>query len=161
MANPHAYSLVLVATAVTASKTLLQVKSGAAPCTLVRVGISQVTKTTSELQKLQIIQYTAAPTFATVTSVAANPLDPNSPAALAVNGTTATGTNASAEPSGGTSVTQVEDNWNVLNGTWTWLPVPEERIRCAQGGLQLSFKLGTAPAASQTTSCYLVFLEDR
>lgn len=157
----YAYTLRMAPTAFTAAHTLLQVKTGAAPIRLVRACISQVTKTSSELQAIQVIQFTATPTFSTVTSTVANPNRPKDPAALAVNGTTATGVASSSEGSGGTSVIMVEDVWNILNGSWLYVAIPDEMIGAAQNALGLTVKLNTAPAASQTCSAYLVFLEDQ
>src|SRR5687768_2012750 len=119
----YIYSVRLSPTAITAAKTLIQIKSGAAAIDIVSARIYQVTKTTSELLQLQLLQWTAAPTFATVTSATPAPLNGLDPAALAVGGTSATGVNATAEPSGGTSVVHEETDWNVLNGEWLYLPV--------------------------------------
>ena len=155
----YIYRVLLTPTAQTAAKTLIQIKSGAAAIDIVSARIYQITKATTELLNVQLIQFTAAPTFGTVTSATAAPLNGLDPAALAVGSTTATGVNATAEPSGGTSVVQVETYWNVLNGEWLYLPVPEQRIRIKQGGLGFTLKLNTAPAASMTIGCYVDFIE--
>ena len=155
----YVYSVRMAPTAVTAAKTLVQIKTGAAPIDIVQIRIAQTTKTTSELLELQLNQYTAAPTFASVTSATPAPLNGLDPAALAVGGASATGVNASGEPSGGTVVVQDCTAWNVLNGEWLYLPVPEARIRIKQGGLGFTFKLNTAPAASMTICATVVFIE--
>lgn len=154
----YIYSVVMAPTAVTAAKTLIQVKTGAAPVDLLDARIYQVTKTSSELLAVQLHQY-IVPTAGTVTSV--TPLKSNhlDPAALAVGGTSATGTNASAEPSGGTDNLVYSTNWNVLNGEWYFLDIPEGRIRAAQGGDLITLKLNTAPAASMTIGAVLRFIE--
>lgn len=155
----YVYSVRMAPTAVTAAKTLVQIKTGAAPIDIVQVRVSQVTKTTSELLELQLNQYTAAPTFATVTSATPNMLNPTCPAALAVGGTSATGVNATVEPSGGTVAVIDCTHWNVINGEWLYLPVPEARIRIKQGGLAFTLKLNTAPAASMTICAVVQFIE--
>ena len=155
----YVYSVRLSPTAITAAKTLIQVKTGAAPIDIVMVRVYQVTKTTSELLNVQLNQYTAAPTFGTVTSATPAPLNGLDPAALAVGGTSATGVNATVEPSGGTVVVQDETDWNVINGEWLYLPVPEARIRIKQNGLGFTLKLNTAPAASMTIGAIVQFIE--
>ncbi len=157
--NGYIYSVRLSPTAIAAAKTLIQIKTGAAPIEIVMIRVSQVSKTTSELLNLVLNQYTAAPTFATVTSATPAPLNSLDPAALAVGGTSATGVNASAEPSGGTVVVPDETHWNVLNGEWLYLPIPEARIRIKQGGLGFTLKLNTAPAASMTIGAIVQFIE--
>jgi len=154
----YIYTVRLAPTAITAAKTLIQIKTGAARIEIVKARVYQVTKLTSELLNLQLIQYTAAPTFATVTSYTPDP-NPSDPAALAVGGTTATGVNATAEPSGGTAVVKEETDWNILNGEWLYLPVPEDRIPVQQGGLGFTLKLNTAPAASMTIGAIVSFIE--
>lgn len=159
IASGYVYTVNLTPTAITAAKTLVQIKTGAAPIDIVMARVYQVTKTTSELLALQLKQFTAAPTFGTVTSFTPTPLNGLDPAALAVGGVSATGVNASAEPSGGTVVIQDETDWNVLNGEWLYLPVPEARIRIKQGGLGFTLKLNTAPAASMTIGAIVQFIE--
>ena len=68
------------------------------------------------------------------------------PAALAAGGTSATGITASAEGTDGDVL--IDENFNIVNGTWTWLPTPEERIRVGAGGI-IGLKFLTAPG-SQT-----------
>jgi hypothetical protein len=150
---PYAYTLRLAATAQTAAKTLLQIKAGNAACQLVSAHFSQVTKTTSEILSIQILRKSAA---ATVTSATPAPLESTAPAALAVGSTSGTGTNASGEGTDGAILH--EENWNVLNGVWQYLPVPEERIWIPVGGI-LGIKLNTAPAASMTITALCKFIE--
>lgn len=153
------YAVRMSPTAVTVAKTLIQIKTGAAPIDILMARVYQVTKVTSELLNLVLNQYTAAPTFGTVTSFTPTPLNGLDPAALAVGSTTATGVNATAEPSGGTVVVPDETDWNVLNGEWMYLPIPEARIRIKQGGLGFTLKLNTAPAASMTIGAVVHFIE--
>ena len=152
------YVVRLTQTAITAAKTLLQIKAGAAPIELVEVLVAQVTKTASELLEIQLVQYTGSPTAGTVTAFAPLPLNPSAPAALAVSGTAATGVNATAEPSGGTANIIGGGVFNVLNGEWLRIPVPEGREAAAQTKL-LTLKLATAPAASMTFIAYAKFIE--
>lgn len=155
----YVYTVRMAPTAITAAKTIIQIKTGAAPIDIVSVRIQQITKTTTEMLNLQLIQYTAAPTFGTVTSFTPAPLNGLDPATLAVGGVAATGVNATVEPSGGTSVIQEATYWNVLNGEWLYLPVPEARIRIKQGGLGFMFLLNTAPAASMTMAAIVQYIE--
>lgn len=149
----------LAPTAITAAKTLIQIKTGAAPIEIVMARVYQVTKTASELLNIQLIQYTGSPTAGTVTSFTPQPLSPNDVAALAVGSTSATGVNATAEPTGGTANVLDETAWNVVNGEWMHLPVPESRIWVAQGGKLFTLKLNTAPAASMTIGCVVHVVE--
>lgn len=155
----YVYTVRMAPTAVTIAKTLVQIKTGAAPIDILAVRLYQTTKIQSELQVVQFIHGYGAPTAGTVTSTTplkANHLDP---AALAVGGTAATGVNASAEISGGTLDVVDEDVWNILNASWEYLDIPEGRFRLGQGGEYFCLKLNTAPAASQTTGAVVKFIE--
>lgn len=158
-ADGYVYVVRLAPTAITAAKTLVQIKSGAASCEILEARVYQITKTSSELLAIQVIQYTGSPTAGTVTSATPAPINPSDPAALAVGGTTSTGVNATAEPSGGTANIITEGVFNVLNGEWLYTPVPEGRERCAQNAKLLNLKLNTAPAASMTIGGYIKFIE--
>lgn len=147
------YYAEMPSTAITAAKTLLQIKAGAAALELLEFRLSQVTKTTSELLQVQILRKSAA---ATVTSFTPLELQPAGPAALAVGGTTATGYNASAEGTDGDIL--FKSHWNVLNGEYIYLPTPEARIWVPQTGI-LGIKLNTAPAASMTMILMALFAE--
>lgn len=147
------YYAEMPATAIAAAKTLLQIKAGAAPLELLEFRLSQITKTTSELLEVQILRKTAA---ATVTSFTPLELQPAGPVALAVGGSSATGYNASAEGTNGDIL--FKSHWNVLNGEYVYLPVPEARIWVPQGGF-IGIKLNTAPAASMTMILTALFQE--
>ena len=154
MAKGYVYVVRLASTAQTTAKTLIQIKAGAAPIDIIRCEVGQVTKTTSELLSIQLLRKSAA---ATVTS--ATPLLVSSttqPAALAIGGATSTGTNASAE--GTDTDILYEEVWNILNGSWVFLPVPEERHRIPQAGFW-GLKLATAPAASMSIEAVVTFEE--
>src|SRR5262245_5468556 len=107
----YVYSVRMPATAVTAAKTLMQIKSGAAALEILDFRLGQTTKTTSELLALQILRKTAT---ATVTSATPLEINQGGPASLAVGGSSATGYNASAEGTDGDIVW--DGVWNVLNG---------------------------------------------
>jgi hypothetical protein len=140
-------------TAITAAKTLIQVKAGNAGLWIVQARFYQITKTTTENLTLQWLRKSAA---ATVTSFTPLKLNPASPSALAVGGTSATGYNATAE---GTDTDILdEDIFNVLNAGWQDIPIPEGRIWVPNGGIA-GLKLLTAPAASMTMGAKLTFVE--
>lgn len=149
----YLYYVEMPSTAITTAKTLLQIKAGAAALDIVSVRVSQLTKTATELLELQLLRKSAA---ATVTSVTPLKLNPGDPASLAVGGTSSTGYNASSE--GTNSDILLKTSWNVLNGEWLYLPVPEGRIRVPQGGI-FGIKLNTSPAASMNIICAVEFME--
>lgn len=152
------YTVRLAPTAITAAKTVIQIKAGAAAIAILDARIYQTTKTSSELLAVQLIQYTGSPTAGTVTSATPIPHNPSNAAALAVGSTTATGVNATAEPSGGTANIVMEGVWNVLNGEYQFTDLPESRIVVAQTKL-FGLKLNTAPAASMTIGANVRFIE--
>lgn len=151
----YLYVVRLNPTAQTAAKTLLQIKAGAAKIALVSVKLYQKSKTSTEFLDIQILRKSAA---ATVTSFTPIKKNPNDPTALAVGGTAATGTNASVEGTDGDILH--EDTWNVINGSWLYLPVPEDREEEQQGGI-IAVKLNTNPAASMTIGAIASFIEYR
>lgn len=151
--NNYIYYAEMPSTAITASKTLVQIKAGAAPIDIIEIILSQVSKTSSELLEIQLLRKSAA---ATVTSFTPLKFNPGDPAALAAGGTSATGYNASSE---GTNTDILrKEHWNVLNGVWQYLPVPEARIRIPQAGI-FGLKLNTNPAASMTMIACVIFAE--
>lgn len=163
MSSPsYLYTVRLAPTAITAAKTLIQIKPVTATIQIIRAKIHQITKTSaSELLDIYQGHWTGAFTAGTVTS--ATPLKKggaNDPASLAVGGTAATGTNATVEPTGGTQDILDEEVWNILNGTWIDLPIPENRIMVSNGELY-QLKLNTAPAASMTIGAIVDYLEFR
>ena len=151
----YLYVVRMAPTALTTAKTLIQVVAGAAPFDLIGATVSQVTKSTTEMLRIQVLRKTAVATVTAFTPLLTNPVDP---AALAVGGTTATGVNATAE---GTNGDVLEDRvWNILTGTWEYAPIPEARKRAAQAG-NLALVLITAPAASMTIAATLEIIEYR
>ena len=151
----YLYVVRMAPTALTTAKTLIQVVAGAAAFDVVKATVSQVTKSTSEMLRIQLLRKTAVATVTAFTPLLTNPADP---ASLAIGGTSLTGVNATAE---GTNGDVLEDEvWNILNGTWNYLPIPEGRKRAAQAG-NLALVLITAPAASMTIGATLEIVEYR
>ncbi len=148
------YNVTMDNVAVTGAITLLQLKSGSASiCKILKALVAQSNQTSSAMQRVQILRKSAA---ATVTSFTPLLFDPGDSAALAVGGTTATGTNASGEGSDGDVL--VDATFNILNG-WLWVPVPEDRIVLAGGGI-LGLKFPTAPGSSMTVTAQFIFGEE-
>ena len=149
----YLYVMRLAPTAITTAKTLIQVVAGAAAFDVIGATVSQVTKSTSEELRIQLLRKTALATVTAFTPLKTNPRDPDS---LAIGGTLLTGVNASAEGNNGDVL---EDRgWNVINGTWEYVPIPEARKRASQAG-NLCLVLITAPAASMTISATLDIIE--
>lgn len=154
----YIYTVRLAPTSISAAKTLIQIKPVNAVCRIVDARVYQTSKTSTEFLALQLIQYTGSPTAGTVTSATPIPANANHPAALAIGGTSATGVNATVEPSGGTANIIFEDVWNVVNGSYPFIDLPEARI---EGSVLLGLKLNTAPAAAMTIGAVLRFEEWR
>jgi hypothetical protein len=154
MPRSATYEVRFAAAAITAAKSIIQVKAGAAAAIeILSARIFQVTKTTSEMLNVQLLRKSAA---ATVTSFTPLKMDPNDPTSNAAGGTAATGVNATAEGTDGDILD--EGMWNVLNGEWTYVPVPEDRIWVPAGAI-VALKLATAPAASMTIGAVLRYAE--
>jgi hypothetical protein len=151
---PYTYIARVSATAFTTGVTLIQVKAGsAAPVEILECGISQITKTTAEIWRVAALRKTGA---ATVTSFTPLKMESTQPAALAVGGTAATGHTASAEGTDGDILH--EDHWNIMGGSWLWLPIPEERIWVPPAGI-FALKNFTTPAASTVLTAWVKFRE--
>jgi len=156
----YVYRVLMPKTGISAIKTLIQIKPGNAPIDILSARVAQATKTASELLEIQLIQYTGSPTAATVTAATPVPLTSTDPASLAVGGTSATGYNATAEPSGGTANIIVDTVFNVLNGEWVYQPTPAEMIRIAAGTL-FGLKLASTPSAQMNFIASVTFIEYR
>lgn len=152
MADGYVYEVRNGGAAIATAITVIQVKAGAAALEILRASIGQRGSTTSAIERIGLVRKSAV---ATVTSATPLKLCPGDPAALAVGGASATGITASAEGTDGDVL--VDECFNVVNGTWTWLPTPEERVRVPQGAT-LGLKFLTAPA-SQTWFASLIFRE--
>jgi hypothetical protein len=153
-AASRVYSVRLSAVSIsTGPITLIQIKAGATvPLQIIRSWVSQSSSTTSAALRVDISRKTAA---ATVTSATPEKLGPTTdPAASAVGGTAATGTNASGE---GTTGNQIfEDGFNVLNG-WVFLPTPKEYI-FVDAATIVGLRFPVAPSAT-TFEAGIVFEE--
>lgn len=154
----NVYMLRLVPTAITTALTIMQLKAdAAAPIDILEAKLYQVTKTSTELLRVGLVRKTAA---ATVTTAVAGThifkMNPNDGTVLADLGTTSTGVTATGEGTDGEI--PEEDVWNVANGSWQYLPIPEARIRVPAAGF-LGLKVFTAPAASMVVGGYIRFME--
>ncbi len=147
------YVVNLTNQAITAAISLIQIKAGASnPLQLIEARVSQSSSTTSAQQRAQLLRKTAAATVTAFTPLLENGADP---AAGAVGGTAATGTNASAEGADGDLLMQWD--FNVLTGL-LWQPALEDRIWVPVSGI-IALKFPTAPAASTTYDAQLKFIE--
>lgn len=150
----HIYTVRMAPAAITTAKTLIQIKAGDKAIDILEVKIYQITKTTAELQALQLLRKSAA---ATVTSATPLKWDTRNPPAAAIGGTAATGINASAE---GTDTDIVYEHiWNVAEGTFSFIAALKDEPLRVEAGEIFGFKLNTAPAASQTTGAIVKFIE--
>ena len=152
MAEGYTYILRNGGVVCATASTLLQVKAGASALEILRFSIAQKASTPSTIERIGLVRKSVAATVSSTTMLKGNPGDP---AALAVGGTSATGITASAE---GTDTDVLCDKlFNIVNGTYEWLPTPEERPRIPQAGM-IGLKFLTAPA-SQTWYAELVVRE--
>ena len=105
------YSVRMNKVAVTGAITLVQLKAGSSSiCRILRAWCSQFNQTSSVMQDILILRKSAA---ATVTSFTPVLVDPGDAAANAAGGTSATGTNASAEGTDGdTTLLKQLTGWN-------------------------------------------------
>ena len=147
------YVVNMTAVSVSGAVTLIQVKAGAnSGLEIVRASVSQSGSTTSTMQRVQVLRKTGA---ATVTSFTPLLMNPNDSAAQAVGGTSATGTNASAEGTDGDIL--VNECFNIVGG-WLYLPVPEERPQVIPAGI-IGLKFPAAPGSALTITAQIVFRE--
>ena len=152
MAEGYVYEVRNGGVGISTAITVIQIKAGAAGLEILRASIGQRSSTTSAIERIGLVRKSVV---ATVTSAPPLKMNPGDPSALAVGGTSATGITASAEGTDGDVL--VDECFNIVNGTWTWLPTPEERLRVPQGGT-IGLKFLTAPA-SQTWFASVVFRE--
>lgn len=150
MSGPYQYQVALPPTSISTAKTLIQIKPVTAPIYVVRVTLNQLTKTSTEFWRFQLKRWTGGFTAGTVTSFTPTQTGGSQdPASLAVGGTSATGYNATVEPSGGTATILDRRGWNLLNGEFLDIPIPEGRREIRSGEL-FTVELITVPA--QATS---------
>jgi hypothetical protein len=153
-AASRVYVVSMTRVSVTGAITLIQIKAGASvPLQIIRAVIGQTSTTTSAQQAVQINRKSAAATVTTFTPVITGPV--TDPAASAVGGASATGTNASAEGTDSNVVKQ--DVFNYLNG-WQFLPTPKEYTFVDAASI-LALKLPVAPASSTAFTADCVFEE--
>jgi len=153
-AGSRVYVVAMTRVAVTGAITLIQIKAAAAvPLQIIRAEISQSSSTTSTQQTAQLNRKSAAATVTSFTPITQGPS--TDPAASAVGGTSATGTNASAEGTDGNILRQ--GVWNYLNG-FLFLPTPKE-YPFVDGGAIVGLKFPVAPGSSLTVTADTVFEE--
>lgn len=160
----YIYKLHIPDTAITTSKTLMQLAMGtAAPAEILEIVLGQTNRvpTTSEMWELQLLRKSAAATVtAAVSGTTVFPLAQDDPAASTTNylvlSTTGTGYNATAEGTDGL----IQDgpwNWNILTAMFVWTyNVPELRPQLRASDI-MALKLLTTPGASTTVSGYIKF----
>lgn len=147
------YSVYMNAVSVSGAITLVQIKAGTSRAVeIMRATVAQSASSASAMQRIQINRKSAAATVTSFTALAARMGDS---AADAVGGTSATGTNASAE--GTDTNILIVDVFNVLNG-WLWIPTPEERITVPAGGI-IGLKFPAAPGSALTITASMTFAE--
>lgn len=149
-ASSRVYIVSLTRVSVSAAITLIQIKAGATvPLQIIRARASQTSSTTSAMQAIQLNRKSAAATVTSFTPLITGPV--TDPAASAVGGTSATGTNASAEGTDSNIITQ--DVFNVLNG-WLYLPTPKEYPYIdAASIVGLKFPVAPGSATTYTADC--------
>ena len=146
------YSVHASIAAVTAAKTLLQIKAGSAtPLEILRVWLENGSVEVDDTMEVQLLRKLAG---ATVTSFTPILFEPSDQAAKAVGGTSATGHTATAEGTDGDIL--IREGASILAG-YTWLPTPEERILVPPGGI---IALKTALTVnSMVMICGIIFRE--
>jgi hypothetical protein len=153
-AASRSYVVSMSRVAVTAAISLIQVLAGATvPLQILRVVIGQTSSTTSTQQSVQINRKSGAATVTLFTPLKKGPV--TDPAASSVGGTSATGTNASAEGTDANIIKQ--DVFNYLNG-WLYLPTPKEWDFVDATGI-VALKLPVAPGSSVTLTADFVYEE--
>lgn len=153
-AASRVYIASMTRVSVSGAITLIQIKAGSTvPLQIIRAVCSQTSSTTSAMQAIQLNRKSAAATVTSFTPLLTGPV--TDPAASAVGGTSATGTNASAEGTDSNIIKQ--DVFNVLNG-WMYLPTPKEYLFVDAAGI-LGLKLPVAPGSALTITADLVFEE--
>ncbi len=143
------YVVSMTRVAVTGAITIIQIKAGATvPLQIIRAVIGQTASTTSTQVPVQISRKTAAATVTSFTPLLCGPS--TDPAAAAVGGAAATGTNASAEGTDGNVLKQ--DVFNFLNG-WMYLPTPKEYLFVNAAGI-IALLYPVAPTITTTADIH-------
>lgn len=148
------YVVSMTRVAVTGAITLLQIKAAATVAfEIIRAEVSQSSSTTSTQLPIQINRKSGAATVTSFTPLLCGPS--TDPAASAVGGTAATGTNASAE---GTDTNIIKQGvWNYLNG-WLFLPSGRE-YEYVDAAAIVGLKFPSAPGSSLTVTADWYFQE--
>ena len=153
-AASRVYTVSMTRIAVTAAITLIQYKAGATvPAQIIRVVIGQTSSAVSTQQAVQLNKKSGAATVTTFSPLTKGPS--TDPAASGVGGTSATGTNASAEGTDGNIIRQ--DVFNYLSG-WTYLPSPKE-WDFIDAATFMALKFPVAPGASVTITADMLVEE--
>lgn len=153
-AASRTYTVSMTRVSVSGAITLVQIKAGATvPLQIIRCRVGQTSSTTSTQQAIQMNRKSAAATVTSFTPLIRGPV--TDPAASAVGGTSATGTNASAEGTDGNIIGQ--DVFNYLNG-WLYLPTPKEWDFVDAAGIW-ALKLPVAPGSATTFTADVIFEE--
>lgn len=155
VSSSRVYCINVTRLAVTGAITLMQIKAGAStPLQLLRCAGAQSSSTTSTQLSVQINRKSAAATVTPFVPLLLGPAD--DPAAKAVSGAAATGTNASAE---GTDTDVLwQDVFNYVPLGWLWLPSEKERIHVPPAGI-VGCKFPVAPATSVTITSQMLWEE--
>lgn len=130
--------------AISTAISAIQIAAGSASPFLILSGsVTQRGSTTSAQEEISFVRKTAAATVTTaVVGTHVFKRSPNAPTPQLQLGTALTGVIATAEGTDGDILWR--EGFNVLNG-YKYLPVPEERILVAGGGI-IALKFFTAPA---------------
>lgn len=153
-AASRVYTVSMTRVAVTAAITLIQIVAGATvPLQILRAVIGQSSSTTSTMLPAQLNRKSGAATVTSFTPIRNGPS--TDPAAAAVGGASATGTNASAE---GTDTNIIhQDVWNYLTG-FLFLPGPQE-YTFVDAATIIGLKFPVAPGSSVTITADVIFQE--
>lgn len=141
MAEGYVYEVRNGGVSISTAIAVIQIKAGASALEILRASIGQKGSTTSTIERISLVRKSAA---STVTSATPLKMNAGDPAALAVGSTSGTGITGTS--AGTNTDVLVDECFNIVNGTWSWLPTPEERIRVPQGGI-IALEFLTAPGA--------------
>lgn len=152
------YSVEFEAVAVTAAQDLFALKpADDKPITIHAIFLSQssdVGDAAEEMLRIKIIRGAA-----TIGSGGSNPTPrPLNSGDSASGITTNCRVNDTTETSGGTPLDMHSEAFNIRTG-WAYMPIPEDRIRCAESDGFISVALMNAPGDELTVSGTLYFEE--
>ncbi len=152
-ANGNVYTFSRQGMSVSTAITVLQLAAATAkPVEILRAWASQQTSTTSTQVGITLVRKTGAATVTAAVAADIKKANPSDSASSVQLGTALTGYTATAEGTDGDQL--YVDGFNVLSG-WLYLPVPEERIVVAGGGIiGLKFLTTQAAATYNVGICY-------